>query len=803
MILLLVVLVGLIIVYWRFGLQFKNWLMLTVAVLGVTVVTGLTSTFLTILVLVVFGGLLLLLYFSEDLRRRVLTTPLFHWAKKRTRPLSPDEQEQIQVGTKGWEAHLVAGEPDWNTLFEVSEPSLSDEERIFIEGPLEALCAMVDDWEITHQLNDLPPSVWGFLKENKFFGLSTAKAYGGLEFSPHAVACVLQKMATRSGTLAVTVMVPNASGLSQWLHHAGTDDQKAYYLPRLANGTEIASGILEAPWPSGEAEASPCVGMLCKEVRYGEEVLGFRVNWEKQYITLAPVSTLLGLSFEAYDPEHLLGQQRRLGMTCAVISTDAAGIGIGSRHLPLNAAFQTGPTSGRDVFVPMELVIGGREKVGQGRPMLMESLIAAQSLSFSPICVGTAKIAARRSGEYMSIKQQYAIEDGKWDGAQVVLARIAGLTYLIDSAQGLMSSVLTSGGKPAAMAAMVKLQCTELARVVVNDAMDLHGDTAICMGPGNALARLYQQLPVHITSQGGNLLIRSRKIFAHSLLRSHPCLLKEIHAITTEDMSAGPTLFDQVIAEHVEHISGNKVRSFIFGLSRGHLAKGTGQGVILKYSRTIDQLSAAFAFLADVTLCVLGGHTTSNQILAGRFGDTLGYLFLASAALKRFHDRGETAEEIPLVDWACQYALYQAQQGLAGILSNYPIPWLGILLRVPLFPTGRYLTLPKDALSRSVARLLQRNGPVRDSLAEHVFISSDPNEMSVRIEQAFDLLQQSQSTRQRLKRQEFTPEVGQQYGQWVEQLVADQTLSAKDGALLKQAHDAAMQALGVDHFNLP
>jgi len=749
----------------------------------------------------IWATLLSALYFSEDLRHRLLTRPLFQMVKRIMPPISQTERQAIDAGTVWWDAQLFSGKPDWDVLFKADKPELTEEEQDYIDGPVEELCALSDDWKITHELNDLPDSIWRFIKDNKFFGLNISKDYGGLGFSAYAQSCIVQKLSTRSGTVAVTVMVPNSLGPAELLYHYGTDEQKQHYLPRLARGKEVPCFGLTNPWAGSDAGGMPDCGIVCKGRHNGKEVVGFRVNWEKRYITLGPVATLLGLAFKAYDPEHLLGEAEDLGITCALIPTDTAGVSIGTRHLPLNASFQNGPNWGNDVFVPMDWIIGGQERVGQGWRMLMESLAAGRGISLPAAAVGTAKVAARASGAYAAIREQFGIEIGKFEGIREVLARIGGLTYLIESGRILMTTALALGEKPAIMSAIVKQQCTDLSRTVINDAMDLHGGKGICMGPGNYLAAAYQQIPIGITVEGANILTRSMIIFGQGAMRCHPYLLKEIHAVTAEDESAGFTLFDEVLKEHIVHIVGNMARAFVYGLSRGRLAKGSGQGAVQKYSRFIEHLSASFAYLSDITLFILGGDLKRKEMLSGRFTDVLGHLYLASSALKHFRDGGELEEEKPLVEWACRYSLYQAQQGLDGVLGNYPLPWVGALMRVAIFPTGRYLTPPDDKLSQSVSTCLQTAGTVRDRLTEHVFISAEPDEISSQLETAFDLMQRTKPIRRRLRNQGFEPALDQSYGQWISRLVDERSLTEAEGELLNHTRKVVKQVIRVDDFD--
>ncbi len=799
MIFILVLLLSVFSFLWL-QLPLRNWLILSSIVFFVTMISGITNVIFSLIIIVVFVAMASFMYFLPNARKQFVTPKLFGLIRKMMPPISQTEKEAIDAGTVWWDAELFSGNPQWDVLFDAKTPSLTKEEQAFMDGPVEQLCSMVDDWEITSELNDLPEPVWDFIKANKFFGLNAEKEYGGLGFSGYAQSCIVQKLATRSSTVAVTVMVPNSLGPAELLHHYGTDAQKDYYLPRLTRGEEVPCFGLTNPWAGSDAASMPDYGIVCKGKYKRKNVLGFRVNWEKRYITLGPVATLQGLAFKAYDPDHLLGDQETLGVTCALVPTNTTGVSIGRRHFPLNASFQNGPNWGKDVFIPMEWIIGGQDRIGQGWRMLMESLAAGRGISLPAAGAGAAKLAARTSGAYAQIREQFGIEIGKFEGIEEVLASIGGLTYLLDSGRILTTTALSLGHKPAVLSAIVKQQCTDLSRIVINQAMDLHGGKGVCMGPKNYLARTYQQIPIGITVEGANILTRSLIIFGQGSMRCHPYLLKEIQALSMEDETEALDQFDQAMTSHIEHALSNKLRSFGFGLSRSLMAKGTGRGIIKKHTRSIEHLSASFAWLADVTLFTLGGNLKRKEMLSGRFADVLSNLYLATAALKRFKDNGEPEKETPLADWACQYALYHAQQALDGILRNYPNSLFGKALRLAIFPGGRYLHLPSDRLSQQVATLMRTPGSVRDRLTQDMYISDDPNDVINQIESAFELMIDTKELRRRLKKSGHEPVTNQSYAQWLDQLKVDQVISDDELMLLAKTRKLVRKVIDVDSF---
>ena len=783
-----------------FEMSVKTWLGFASAAMAIGLFTGMTNAVLSIIFLLATVLMLGLLFFAPALRQKFLTGPLFRMVGNAMPPISQTEQDAIDAGTVWWDAELFSGKPDWDVLMFQPKPMLNQAERDFIEGPVEELCELSDDWHISHELNDLPENIWQYIKEKGFFGINASKDFGGLGFSGYGQSCIVQKLATRSGTVAVTVMVPNSLGPAELLYHYGTDEQKQYYLPRLAKGEEVPCFGLTSPWAGSDAAGMPDSGVVCKGMHEGEEVLGFKVNWAKRYITLGPVATLLGLAFKAYDPDQLLGDDYDLGITCALIPTDTKGVSIGTRHMPLNASFQNGPNWGQDVFVPLQWVIGGREQVGQGWKMLMDSLAAGRGISLPAAGAGAAKVAARTTGAYARVREQFGIEIGRFEGVQEALGHIGGLTYLLDSGRIVMTTALSLGEKPAVMSAIVKQQCTDLSRMVVNHAMDVHGGKAICMGPGNYLARSYQQIPIGITVEGANILTRTLMIFGQGAMRCHPFLLKEVQAVNLEDKEEGFKAFDVTMTEHIQYVLGNKIRSFVYGLSRGYLAKGTGEGAIKKYSQQIEHLSASFAWLADVTLMILGGDLKRREMLSGRFADVLSNLYLASSAIKRFKDNNEDQKEAPLMEWACQYALYQAQQALDGILRNFPLPYVGPLLRISIFPTGRYLREPNDKLHQGVAKLLQTPGDVRDRLTEDMYISDDPNEITAQLEQALALSIESKDLRYRIKKGGFEQEADKDFEVWITEMQENGHVTEDEADLLTRTLDIVAKVISVDDF---
>lgn len=676
----------------------------------------------------VFAAAALLLN-RTPLRRALIARPVLELFRRILPSVSQTEQEALEAGTVWWDGDLFSGRPDWNKLLAYPKPALSAEEQAFLDGPVEALCRMVDEWAITHEQFDLPQQAWQFIKDRGFFGMIIPKQYGGLGFSALAHSAVIAKLTTRSGTAAVTVMVPNSLGPAELLLHYGTAAQKDYYLPRLAQGIEVPCFALTSPDAGSDAGNIPDFGIVCRGEWEGRgDVLGIRLTWEKRYITLGPVATLLGLAFRLYDPEHLLGATEDRGITLALIPTKTSGVHIGRRHLPLNGVFMNGPNWGRDVFVPMDSVIGGVDYVGQGWKMLMNCLAAGRSISLPANAVGMAKLATRATGAYGRVRQQFNLSIGRFEGVEEAIARIAGNLYIMDAARVMTAGALDLGEKPSVISAIVKYHLTERARRVINDAMDVHGGKGICLGPSNYLGRAYQQIPIAITVEGANILTRSMIIFGQGAIRGHPYVLQEIAAVAQPDRHAAVRAFDGAFFGHIAFVVSNKARALWMGLTRARFVAAPGDADTHRYYQQLTRLSSAFAYAADIAMFVLGGSLKRRERLSARLGDILSELYLASCALKRYEDDGRPSDDLPLLHWSVQDALARAEDAFYGLFQNLPGRVLPGVLRFIVFPWGREFRAPPDQLGHRVCGVVLNPGPARDRLTSGMFISTDEND---------------------------------------------------------------------------
>src|SRR5687768_10919011 len=719
---------GLPIVWWTIAAALLGWTLSVIAGFGAVTNVILASLFLVLAAVLNIPAL----------RRKIISNRVLAIYRSILPDMSQTEKEAIDAGTVWWDADLFSGKPDWNKLLATPAPRLSAEEQAFLDGPVEELCAMCNDWEITHERLDLPPHVWQFIKDKGFLGMIIPKQYGGLGFSALAHSAVVMKLATRSSTAAISVMVPNSLGPGELLLHYGTEQQKIHYLPRLAKGLEVPCFALTSPEAGSDAAAIPDFGVVCKGTWQGREVLGMRVTWDKRYITLGPVATLLGLAFRLYDPDHLLGAKEDLGITCALLPTNTPGVNIGRRHLPLNAAFQNGPNSGKEVFMPLDWIIGGPEYAGKGWMMLMSCLAAGRAISLPTSSVGGVKALTRYTGAYARVRSQFKTPIGKLEGVEEALGRIAAHCYMMDATRVMTAGAVDLGEKPAVLSAIAKYHMTEGARRCVNDAMDIHGGKGICLGPNNWLGRGYQIAPVAITVEGANILTRTLIIFGQGAIRCHPYVLREMRAAKEMTGAEASREFDDAFTSHIGHVLRNGMRAFVYGLSQAAFAPvpNNCSKETKHYYRHVSRLSAAFAYLADISMMAMGGALKRKEKISGRLGDVLSMMYIVSAMLKRYEDQGRIQEDLPLLRWAVRDALYDAQQAIDGILSNFPIKPLARWLRFVIFPLGMSFRPPLDSRNKDSARIALEPGAARDRLTAGMYLPKGDDATGI-LEQAF------------------------------------------------------------------
>jgi acyl-CoA dehydrogenase len=733
------------------------------------------------------------------LRRLLISDRLYSVFRKVLPRISSTEQEALDAGTVWWDAEIFAGRPRWKNLLKVPAPALTDEEQAYLDGPVEELCRMADDWDISNRLKRLPDDMWEFICEHRMFGMIIPKQYGGLEFSAQAHSAVVMKLASRNLTAAISVMVPNSLGPGELLLHYGTEEQREQYLPPLARGEEVPCFALTSPTAGSDAAGMNDVGVVCHGQFEGKKVLGLRVTWNKRYITLAPVATLLGLAFKVKDPDHLLGDDVDLGITCALIPTSTPGVEIGSRHMPVGAYFMNGPTRGKDVFIPLDWVIGGKERIGQGWRMLMQSLAAGRSISLPATGVAGGKMASLMTGSYARIRKQFDIPIGKFEGIREPLARIGGRTYRMDSARMLTLAALDQGEKPGVLSAILKYQLTEGNRQCINDAMDIHGGKGVITGPGNYLARAYQALPIAITVEGANILTRSLIIFGQGAIRAHPWLLKEMNA-ARDPRPGARKAFDKALFGHVGHVISNMVRALMLGLSRGYATRPPVKGPTARYYQQVTRMCAAFAFVSDTVLLSLGGTFKFREYLSGRLADALIHLYMASAVLKRFEDDGRPEEDLPLLTWAMDDSLFTIQESLKGVLRNFPIPGFGRLLRWLVFPFGSPYCKPSDRTLSEAAELLLTENESRDRLVSGVYIS-DTEDAAGRVHTAFHLVLTATKAENAIRNALSEPVTYENYEDLVQKAVESGVITEEQATTVRLAQEATRAVVDVDEFS--
>jgi len=726
----------------------------------------------------------------SSFRRDFISKPIFRWAGRALPQLSATEREAIEAGDVWWDADLFGGNPDWTKLLNFPPARLSTQEQAFLDGPVEELCRMLDEWQINWELGDLPPGVWDFLKAKKFFAMIIPTRYGGLGFSAYAHSEVIRQLATRSISGAVTAMVPNSLGPGELLLRFGTQEQQDYWLPRLAEGKEIPCFGLTSPEAGSDAAAMIDSGVVCRGIWQSREVLGIKLNWHKRYITLGPIATVQGLAFKLYDPDHLIGERDEIGITLALVPTNLPGIEIGRRHLPCLHAFQNGPNRGRDVFIPIDNVIGGIGQVGKGWKMLMSALAAGRGISLPSVSAAGCAFAAHVSGAYARVREQFHVPIGRFEAIQELLGRMAATAYLVDAARRLTCAAIDQGHKPAVITAIMKAQATERLRVVANDAMDIHGGKAVQDGPLNYLGSFYRAVPIGITVEGANIVTRSLIEFGQGAIRSHPYLLKEMTALEDADATRGLEQFDRALWAHVGHACVNALRAIARAWTGAAFAPRPNAGGASRFYKPLGRYASAFALAVDIALLTLGGALKRQEMISARFGDILSELYLLSTVLKRWQDEGRQQADLPVVEWCMEGGFAAIETRFEEIFANFPNRPAAWLLRFLLLPFGLRRRGPSDRLTRTCADLLVAPSATRDRLTADIFHGVGDDGLA-RLERAFALAVAAQPLRDRLHRAHITGS-GEARRQG---LIKD-----AEAAQLRAAADAVAAAVAVDDF---
>ena len=756
--------------------------------------------FLWDLIIWLILGVLVVLNITP-LRRSKITKPLLRIYKKMVPKMSSTEKEALEAGNVWWDGQLFSGMPDWQVLMSMPNPKLSDEEQAFLDGPCNELCMMLDDWEISHETGDLPERIWEYIKKHKFFAMIIPKEFGGLEFSSYANAMVITKLASRSAVASSTVGVPNSLGPAELLLHYGTDAQKEHYLPGLASGEEVPCFALTSTEAGSDASALIDSGVVCKGQWGEKEIIGIRLNWSKRYITLAPIATVLGLAFKLYDPEHLIGEKESYGITAALIPTNTAGVSVGRRHYPMNVPFQNGPTAGKDVFVPLDYIIGGQEMAGKGWKMLVELLSVGRAITLPASASGGGQAAAYASGAYTQIRRQFNLPVAEFDGIKEALARIAGNTYIMNASISITSGAIDQGEKPAVPSAILKYHCTELGRKVANDAMDVHGGKAVMMGPKNYMGRSFMATPIAITVEGANILTRSLIVFGQGAIRCHPFVLKELEAAENNDTKMGLYNFDKALFAHIGYAISNLSRSLILAITNARYSKTPVNTNTKRYYQHINRYSAAFAVASDFAMLSLGGELKKKELLSARLGDVLSSMYLASTVLKHYENQGCKPNDLPLVQWSVRTLMYEAQEKLHNFLKNLPNRPLASFLRYFIFPRGRSYSPPPDELTKKVSAIITTCGDARERLSEYAYtILEDGNPLGL-LQEALELSEKTGLIEAKLRQARKDGLIKSDYlGHQIDEAEQKKLLSSEEIVDLKSYHKKVNELLSVDDF---
>lgn len=752
------------------------------------------SVFIILLVVVV------VIFAVKDIRLNLISRPTFKMFKKVLPPLSQTEREAMEAGDVWWDGELFSGNPDWQKLHRFPKPELSDKENAFMANQVETLLAMLDDYQIVQKDKDLPKEVWDYLKTEGFFALIIPEKFGGREFSAIANSTIVSKISTKSLTAAVTVMVPNSLGPGELLLHYGTKEQQDRWLPSLANGTDVPCFALTGPEAGSDAGSIPDSGVVCMGEHNGEQVMGLRLNWSKRYITLAPVATVLGLAFKMYDPDALLGDKKELGITCALIPTDHPGVETGERHYPLNMAFMNGTTYGKDVFIPLDWIIGGQECAGRGWRMLVECLSAGRGISLPALSAATGHLASKMTSAYAMVRQQFGVSIGQFEGVQEALARIGGLTYTLESCRLMTAGAIDLKLSPSVVTAIAKYHMTEMGRTVMNDAMDIHSGKGIQVGPNNYLAHGYMGIPVSITVEGANILTRNLMIFGQGATRCHPFVLKEMEAAAMEDDDAALEQFDGLLMNHIIFAASNAGMAFMHGLTRSYFAKAPVGGETAVYYKQLSRMSRGLAICTDVAMLMLGGELKRKEMISARLGDVLSHLYLASTVLKRYEDEGRQQADLPFVKYAIENSLFEIGQAFNGFFKNFSNPVVNFTLKRIVFPLGNHYHRPSDEIAQSICERMTQPGVFRNRLTHLCYV--DENAGTGVMESAFLAMHDMQAQFKDLKqwqRKGSVPATLDIEGA-INYALENKLLEQTDADAMHHANKLRMKAIAVDNF---
>ncbi len=710
--------------------------------------------------------------------------------------ISETERTALEAGVVWIEAELFSGKPNFKKILNETYPELTAKEKEYIDVKIDELCAMSSDWDLW-QTRELPQRAWDFIKREKLFGMIIPQEHGGLGFSALAHSEVVAKISTRSIPLGVLVMVPNSLGPAELLLHYGTDAQKKKYLQRLATGEEVPCFALTEPGAGSDAGSLQASGTVFKGA---DGKLCIKLNWNKRWITLASISTLLGVAFRLYDPENLLGQGEDLGITCALIPTKTPGVVVGQRHDPLSVPFHNCPTQGHDVVIDLEdCVVGGREGCGRGWTMLMDCLSAGRGISLPSQGAGAGKYATRVISAHVVNRKQFGVSIGKLEGVEEAIAKVVGYTYIMEACRKFTAGAIDKGIKPPVVTAIAKYFNTELMRKALCDSMDVLGGAGISLGPRNTIGHAYMAAPIAITVEGANIMTRTLIIFGQGALRAHPYAYKEVAAIEKNDVQG----FDRAFWGHIGHVFHNLFRSFVLSWTRGAFSCTPG-GPLRRYYQKLSWSSASFAILADIAMGTLGGRLKMKGKVTGRFADILGWMYLATSVIRRFEHEGKK-EDLPIVKYALDLALLEIQKGFEGIFANLEVPGLTWFFRGPLswwVRLNAFKSAVSDDLSHQVAQMIQEDGDQRDRMTDGIYLPTNPKEGLAIIDQAFKAVKQAEKIEKKVRqavREKVLPKI--KSDKIYDEALSKNVITKSEYDQLKKAADLRWNAIQVDDFS--
>jgi acyl-CoA dehydrogenase len=746
--------------------------------------------------LAIFAPLALVLNLPP-LRQALITRFVLAWFKGTLPEMSSTEREALEAGDVWWEAEMFRGRPEWDKLLDFPYTKLTAAEQAFLDTEVEEVCTMVDDWKCEFEDKDLTPEVWQYLKDKGFFAMLIKKEFGGLGFSAYAQSCVVTKLATKSITLAVTVMVPNSLGPGELLMYYGTKEQQQQWLPGLIKGTELPCFGLTGPEAGSDATAMPDSGVVCRGEHEGRKVLGIRLNFEKRYITLAPVATVVGLAFKLRDPEGLLGDKTRVdyGITCALIPAKHPGVIIGRRHYP-GGAFHNGPIFGKDVFIPVEWIIGGPAMAGKGWRMLVECLSAGRGISLPALATAGGQGSYRLLGAYSRIRRQFKVAIGQFEGVQEATGRVAAHAYTLEAMRILTASAVDHCA-PSVVTAIAKYHMTEMMRKIIIDSMDVLSGRGIQQGPRNSIGTAYRVAPVAITVEGANILTRNLMIFGQGAIRCHPYVFPEMESARTDDLPA----FDQALFGHLGFTVNRAVRAMTLGLTGSRLARSPIAGKTAPYFRQLERFSASLAFVSDLTMAVLGGKLKFKERLSARLGDVLSQLYIASSVLKYYIHHGQQAGDDAHMQWAMDNCLFEIARAFDEFLRNFPVRPVAWVMRRVVFPVGNGYLPVSDALNAKVASQLLQQTELRDRISWLVFKNGGPHDAVGRIEHAWNLLQKAEPAFLKYYKMMVREELaGDDTGERLTDAVKRRLLTRDEAELVAEFDKVRLDVIQTDHF---